>query len=56
MYHLTYKDMLKRAGAKHVIAEELNIVVANTGALSQAKDHELEQLKRQLRILETKLY
>lgn len=55
MKHVTYEDMQERAASKHVIAEELNIVVANTRALALEADHKLERLQQQLRILEEKL-
>lgn len=55
MFHITGNDMLERAAMKHIIAEELNIVVSTTRMLTLAKIHELERLQHQLRVLETKL-
>lgn len=52
MSHVTYNDMLKRTAAKHKIAEELNIVAANTRGLALQEEGKLERLQHQLRCLE----
>lgn len=55
MFHVTYNDILERTASKHIIAEELNIVVSTTRVLNLEKSHELERLQHQLRVLEAKL-